>query len=174
MGGVTLLALAAACADGGWPTTSASPLSVPPSARFYEDSSAIACAQWNCRSLESWEHDELSDGLYRGLYGALQTGDLDCYNLYNKGIQSLSANKVYVARQKPPEAPDGTLGGYNRSTPNETYIMQTRWSSASEAVNTMNHESGHAMNARPSTRGIDSWEQQMQEGANACQWYTEQ
>lgn len=147
---------------------------VPGVARFYADSNPMACADWNCRSLESWEYAEMDELLSRARANALSGGDLDCFDLFERGRSKLSANKVYVARQQPSFAPTGTIAGYNQNAPNEVYIMETRWASAPAAMNSMDHEMEHErLGPRPPTRGYDSWEQDIQGVANTCQYWAE-
>lgn len=45
--------------------------------------------------------------------------------------------------------------------------------SIGSAINTMLHESNHSLfGPKPSSRGIDSWENQMQNAADGCQVWT--
>lgn len=112
MAAVFTALVAVACTD----SVTSAPLA-PPSARFYEDSSAQACTDWNCRSLGTDEYNDLYAGLYQGWLNALYGQDLECYNLFSQGLTKLANNQVYIGRQKPPQAPANATvnGGWNNT-----------------------------------------------------------
>jgi len=172
---ITLMTLASlGCSKwGDDPPTGPKRAAAPERMEFAADSNPAACAQWACRSMTDGEKDELYWTIDYFRNAAMQNGDIDCYNLMESESSRLIANKIYVGTKAPDYQPDA-IGGWNANTPNESYVLESRFiAGPGAAFNTATHETEHNRRG-PRPAGTDQavWEGSIQDTANRCQSYS--
>ena len=130
------------------------------------DSNPEACRRTNCRSMETWERDELSAEASNGIAWASATSNGECLLRYLQLASKISEGKVYVMRLQPVPNAQGVT---NQNTPNELYIWHERWSTPTGLRNTGLHEAEHSLRGpRPSSIDAGTWEADVQTVADLC------